>query len=61
MRTIKVKYVNESGYLKEEEAILKTYKELLKIKNIRCFCSTPDLKYNLYVDNIYNLYAVEQK
>lgn len=59
MEKREVKYINESGYIKKEEAIVKSIEEITKIKNIRAFCTTVDQKHDLFVDDKYNMYVTK--
>lgn len=59
MEKRKVEYINESGYIKKEEAIVKSIEEIAKIKNIRAFCTTADQKHDLFVDDKYNMYVTK--
>lgn len=59
MEKREIEYINESGYIKKEEAIVKTIEEIAKIKNIRAFCMTADQKHDLFVDDKYNMYVTK--
>lgn len=59
MEEREVEYINESGYIKKEKAIVKSIEEIAKIKNIRAFCTTADQKHDLFVDDKYNMYVTK--